>query len=95
MDRLEQAGIDMRGGRVRDRRPKMDELKPCKSCGGIGKIGGTSQLFPDHRIDIYVAVCVKCGMRTGECFSYSEAIEAWNRRPIEDALRARIAELEA
>ncbi len=55
-------------------------LKPCPFCGEQ----------PD-----YDGVFVNC-LTTG-CFTSMEddLIENWNRRPIEDALRQRIAELEA
>jgi len=58
------------------------ELKPCPFCGGASRASEvTDQL-------------VGCG--DGECaFSIWEYHpDAWNRRPVEDALRARVAELE-
>lgn len=36
-----------------------------------------------------------CGIETPEFSDMSEAIAAWNTRPIEDELRARVKELEA
>ena len=59
----------------------MSELKPCPFCG-------SSNLVIETLMD--VVYCSDCGAEmTGDAPS-----ECWNRRPIEDALRARIAELE-
>ena len=58
-----------------------DELKPCPHCGVTPEIVGDG-VWP---------VC-KCYMEEYEDGPLD--INAWNNRPIEDALRTRIAELE-
>lgn len=56
------------------------ELKPCPFCGGTD-----------------VSVCDSTTTRTAKCRSCVVyiAIEKWNSRPIEDALRAEVARLRA
>ena len=56
-----------------------DELKPCPFCGSNEGV-----VFDSPE---YVA-CVTCGFE-------GVAVQDFNRRPIEDELRARVAELEA
>ena len=58
----------------------MSELKPCPFCGAM----------PMGEDDRYMCSTLGCVMQ-------EDTISAkdWNTRPIEDALRARIAELEA
>ncbi len=58
----------------------MSELKPCPFCGG-------SNITEEASIS--VVFCADCG---GE---KDTDMGSWNTRPIEDALTARIAELEA
>lgn len=70
----------------------MSELKPCQFC-------------ESNDIDILtyeeeyhtrkVAECMDCGARGSVCDSKEEAIEAWNTRPAEDALKAEIERLKA
>ena len=57
-----------------------EELKPCPFCGG-------SNITEESSIS--VVFCADCG---GE---KDTDMGSWNTRPIEDALTARIAELEA
>ena len=57
-----------------------DELRPCPFCGGAA--------VNSHWGLIYCGQVNKCG--TGTAVS----ARGWNSRPIEDALRARIRELE-
>ena len=67
----------------------MSELKPCPFCGSEGAI-----LDEPFYEDEYGCFCnKKCGA-VGPCDEDGEkAIEFWNTRPIEDALRAEIARL--
>ncbi len=67
-----------------------EELKPCPFCGSSGAI-----LDEPLNEDEYGCFCnALCGA-IGPCDEDGEkAVEFWNTRPIEDALRARIAELE-
>ena len=64
----------------------MSEIKPCPFCGST-----------DIKLHDEISHAVWCQ----ECFAempsidIESAVELWNTRPIEDALNARIAELEA
>ena len=60
----------------------MSELKPCPFCGGNN--------LTIERL-MYVVFCNDCGAE----MSGNAPLGNWNTRPIEDALNARIAELEA
>jgi Lar family restriction alleviation protein len=65
----------------------MSNLKPCPFCG-------STDIDSEPNTDTYGSVCCnKCGFGSpyGEI---SIMIEHWNSRPIEDALRTRIAELD-
>ena len=73
----------------------MIELKPCPFCGGKGEYQEDGSYA--------WAECLTCGA-TGKTFLFLPApndggrkavIKNWNTRPVEDALQARIAELEA
>lgn len=73
-----------------------EELKPCPFCGGEAHIGaGYGSAFDGT---VYFAECMmaKCPAQPElDCFDTVEkAAEVWNTRPVEDALRARIADLE-
>lgn len=65
-----------------------EELKPCGSCGSveaeIGIIGGAT----------FWVECSACGACSSSHDDEYDAITAWNRRPIEDKLQARIDALE-
>jgi Lar family restriction alleviation protein len=68
----------------------MSELKPCPFCGGEAfyiKIMGNYE--KPHEI-----YCSKCDGAITEGRSEKQVVTNWNTRPIEDALHARIAELE-
>ena len=58
----------------------MSELKPCPFCGG-------SNVKDEPALQ--VVICMDCGAEK------DTDLGEWNKRPIEDALNARIAELEA
>jgi Lar family restriction alleviation protein len=69
----------------------MRELKPCPFCGGeaaytqiLGNYGRPHEVY-----------CSTCDGGITEGRSKDGVIHNWNTRPIEDALNARIAELEA
>lgn len=59
----------------------MSELKPCPFCGG-------GNIHEEKKVDL--VYCTECG---GEF--HTDLGGSWNSRPIEDALKTRIAELEA
>ena len=65
-----------------------EELKPCGSCGSveaeIGIIGGAT----------FWVECSACGACSSSHDDEYDAIAAWNYRPIEDKLQARIDALE-
>ena len=66
-------------------------LKPCPFCGSEAfyiKIMGNYE--KPHEI-----FCSKCDGAITEGRSEKQVVTIWNTRPIEDELRARIAELEA
>lgn len=61
---------------------KKQELKPCPFCGAKYSsekfTAGTVQLMKGEK---YVwAICLNCGVRTGEYREDEAAEEAWNRR---------------
>jgi Lar family restriction alleviation protein len=64
-----------------------EELKACPFCGGPARIVQTT------KAPWVVAICWKCDA-SGGAGSVKDAVESWNNRPTETALRARIAELE-
>lgn len=63
-----------------------EELKPCPFCGynaRFTKSQGVSKVW-----------CIKCGTSSGLC-PYDHAIERWNTRTSEDALKKVIADIAA
>jgi len=67
----------------------MSEMKPCPFCGGMPKVNDwTLKGITDKR-------CFCDNEKCPVYLSKTIAIDDWNTRPIEDELRARIAELEA
>lgn len=65
-----------------------DELKPCPFCGGQAEVTQVSN--DTNWFGVYCHSCensevVACGASSPE-----RAIELWNTRPLEDALRARL-----
>ena len=74
-----------------------DELKPCPFCGGGGAGYIDDVQYPDtpHERVWYAVTCGKCDANGAWDLGKSGAAEKWNTRAVEDALRARIAELEA
>lgn len=60
-----------------------EDLKACPFCGSTAHSG-------KHKNGWYVECDVPCGGVVGFCKTEEEAIEDWQDRPIEDALRAEI-----
>lgn len=67
----------------------MNELKNCPFCGGL------ASLLHDEKWHWVQCSNPECYTMPWKDLGVSGAIEVWNTRPIEDALKARIAELEA
>jgi len=65
----------------------MDELKACPFCGSSNTTLDYYEISCPQELGTIV-VCNGCG-------ASAKSIVDWNTRPIEDALNARIAELEA
>ena len=71
----------------------MSDLKPCPFCGKEPNQKGTE--LGDRPCFYYECDNPKCGAsEMGWHDTEQEAIDAWNNRPVEDALQARIDELE-
>ena len=64
------------------------ELKACSNCNSKHQ-----RFYPSNSRDGYYVQCA-CGARSHIAETKEKASRIWNNRPIEDALRARIAELE-
>lgn len=64
-----------------------EELKPCPFCGG-------DVINVHHGKETYWAMCNGCTSEGAPRGSRAGAAESWNTRPVEDALNARIRELE-
>jgi hypothetical protein len=62
---------------------KFDDLKPCPFCGGKAGFVGTE------------IECIDCGMMMPKTQTFEGQIRNWNTRPIEDALRAELADMKA
>ena len=70
-----------------EERMTMSELKPCPFCGSSNTTLDYYEISCPQELGTIV-VCNDCG-------ASAKSIDDWNTRPIEDALNARIAELEA
>ena len=70
----------------------MDELKPCPFCGEQPEL--TTYFIKGTANHTNVYASCSCGHKTRSRKGVDGAIADWNTRPIEDALNARIAELE-
>lgn len=73
-----------------------EELKPCPFCREV------PSLELKHELSLYKGciTCPKCGVSIEMFFEtkrecVEDILAIWNSRPIEDALRARVEELEA
>lgn len=65
------------------------KLKPCKLCGGLGKIGTKPfdledyrlfQMFPriEHEDCSFAIKCSHCGATTGSIYTLENAVKVWN-----------------
>ena len=71
-----------------------DELKPCPFCNSA-MYAEDATFFRDRTGgDLWIVSCPRCEYALPSRVKREDAIAAWNTRPAEDALRARIAELE-
>ena len=77
----------------------MSDLKPCPFCGG-----NEVQLYIDDGLGVfsyyYEIICRHCGLSNKSIYANRDrvenaAIKHWNTRPIEDALRKEISQLQA
>lgn len=66
------------------------ELKPCPLCGCRAETLHEPEMIHGP----FGCVCTDCDVMTLRHEDEASAVEAWNTRPDEDVLRARIAELE-
>ena len=83
--------LDENGNEYQEEKPEQErgELKPCPFCGEMPKVNDwTLKGITDKR-------CFCDNEKCPVYLSKTIAIDDWNTRPIEDALNARIAELEA
>lgn len=80
--------LDENGNEYQEEEPKQErgELRPCPFCGSKN----TTLDYFEISCPQELGTLVLCG----DCGSYSTSVDRWNTRPIEDALNARIAELE-
>jgi len=67
-----------------------DKLKPCPFCGGTNLDYDYADLSCPEEIATFV-ICRKCGsFSSGSNSGNFGAMEAWNTRPLEDKLEAKI-----
>ena len=66
-----------------------ETLKPCPFCGGEAVLCEIATGHPR-----FYMRCEDCHSEAGICATEEEAEMIWNSRPIEDALRKRVEELE-
>ncbi len=70
-----------------------EELKPCPWCNGEAYAFPVLDRNGEH--DGFSVLCFGCDASIETYASKEKAIFAWNTRPIEDALRAKVAYLES
>jgi hypothetical protein len=76
---------------------RMSELIACPFCGnekGDDKNDAPHVCYTESNTQHQMAHCERCGAKIN-AYTYTVVAERWNTRPIEDALLARIASLEA
>ena len=74
----------------------MSELKPCPFCGSEVQDDERGEKYPKKSpMGGWIIHCECCGASLSQFRKSGKDEISWNTRPIEDALRARIAELEA
>ena len=72
----------------------LNELKPCPFCGGDVIMCDNTNI--SNKVPVYWVDCPNCTEFDTPCFvTEKEVLENWNTRPIEDALRKEIAQLQA
>ncbi len=72
-----------------------DELKPCPFCGASATLENNQSLKNPNSDTLYWIECSKCMAFDFEGYTSANCcISVWNTRPLEDALQARITELE-
>lgn len=64
-----------------------DEVRVCPHCKGDAVTGDY-----DTEIDAWAITCTGCDARVVSRISSDDALERWNTRPIEDELRAELAQ---
>lgn len=74
----------------------MSELKACPFCGGKAKLSAHPGWVKEvHYRELWTVICTNCtAEHTMHMTCHEDAAARWNRRPLEDALNKRIAELE-
>ena len=74
----------------------MSELKPCPFCGAEVQDDERGEKYPRKSpMGGWIIHCECCGASLSQFRKSGKGEISWNTRPIEDALRLRIAELEA
>lgn len=68
---------------------KTDGLKPCPFCGKDSTV-----VLTEHDVNWFSIKCDVCGS-SWEDYTFEETARKWNRRPVEDELMARIAQLDS
>ena len=85
-------------GRTRERLEgacEMSELKPCPFCGAEVQDDERGEKYPRKSpMGGWIIHCECCGASLSQFRKSGKGEISWNNRPIEDALNARIAELE-
>lgn len=68
---------------------KTIKLKPCKLCGGIGRVRTEPFDLEDYKLFLmlpeiehgdcsFVIECVDCGATTGSIYTVENAVKVWN-----------------
>jgi hypothetical protein len=68
-----------------------DNLAPCPLCGSTEKLSVYVKYFPADKREKSIVECTtpSCPMKI-EGKTMEEVVEKWNRRPVENALRAKL-----
>lgn len=64
------------------------ELLPCPFCGGVAHIIYDHDVVEEssEKDWAYTVECCACAASSGLCYSKEQAIEAWNKRDVRDAI---------
>jgi Lar family restriction alleviation protein len=80
-------GILLRG----TKRERLPHLKPCPFCGGDAFVAqSTNENCLGELYDTFIVICEKCTAEAGIHDTKEQAINTWNTRPAEDALKAEV-----